>query len=70
MIFIFAYVCFCQHAKRLHDFNQSAWMALICLVLPPLGLVLLILPGSDGANKFGTQPALLRTGLPQALRPR
>ncbi|MCP5158665.1 MAG: DUF805 domain-containing protein [Gammaproteobacteria bacterium] len=45
--------------QRLHDFNASSWWSL--LVLVPLAnlvlyLILLIMPGTQGANRFGNPP--------------
>ncbi len=45
--------------QRLHDFDASGWWSL--LVLVPLAnlilyLVLLIMPGTQGANRFGDPP--------------
>ena len=47
-------------AKRQHDFNFSAWWALIHFV-PAVGSILLIvvdgiMPGTPGANRFGPDP--------------
>ncbi|OQW43513.1 MAG: hypothetical protein A4S12_00445 [Proteobacteria bacterium SG_bin5] len=45
--------------RRLHDLNLSGWWLLVDL-LPYVGwaamLVLLLLPGSRGANRFGADP--------------
>jgi uncharacterized membrane protein YhaH (DUF805 family) len=47
-------------AKRQHDFNFSAWWALIHFV-PAVGSIVLLLadglvPGTRGANRFGPDP--------------
>lgn len=46
-------------ARRLHDSNKSGWWLLLCL-LPYLGvfivLILMLLPGTKGANRFGPPP--------------
>lgn len=44
--------------RRIHDFNASGWLSLLLLV--PLvnvffGLALWFIPGTDGANHFGTK---------------
>lgn len=45
--------------RRLHDFNLSGWWALV-LVLPFIGtlwgIILGIIRGTDGANRFGEPP--------------
>lgn len=57
----------CMAVKRLHDFNFKGWW---CLLLPaivyfaPYGraisyLLLLAIPGHDGANRFGPAPLRL-----------
>lgn len=42
--------------RRLHDFNQSGWLMLICFI-PYIniifGFVMLFVPGTNGANKYG-----------------
>lgn len=53
-------IVFLQAAKRLHDLNQSGWLAILFLI--PIanivvGLLLLFVPGKDGPNRFGLQPA-------------
>ena len=47
-------------AKRQHDFNFSAWWALIHFI-PAVGSIVLLLadglvPGTHGANRFGPDP--------------
>ncbi|MGY4533566.1 uncharacterized membrane protein YhaH (DUF805 family)/DNA-directed RNA polymerase subunit M/transcription elongation factor TFIIS [Pseudomonas sp. TE3786] len=53
-------------AKRLHDIGWSAWFDLILLV-PGINLLfillLLILPGTAGANRYGAQPPRNGKGL-------
>lgn len=63
LLFVYVYLSFVTHAKRLHDLNQSAWLVLVLAVLPPLGLLLLFLDGSEGTNKYGARPEPFRTGL-------
>jgi len=51
-------------AKRQHDFNFSAWWALIHFV-PAVGSIVLLLvdglmPGTHGPNRFGPDPRELR----------
>ena len=55
---VFAWPCIAVSAKRLHDFNFSAWWLLInltgigVLVMLVAGLV----PGTNGPNRFGVDP--------------
>ncbi|HET9029513.1 MAG TPA: DUF805 domain-containing protein [Candidatus Aquilonibacter sp.] len=48
--------------RRLHDVNQSGWLILLNLI-PGIGplilLVLSLLPGTPGENKFGPDPKLM-----------
>ena len=45
--------------RRLHDVNKSGWMILICFI-PVIGsiwlIVLFILDGTPGENKYGKNP--------------
>lgn len=46
-------------AQRLHDFNLSAWMLLLLLVPIAnliLGIMLVVRPGTSGANRFEAPP--------------
>jgi uncharacterized membrane protein YhaH (DUF805 family) len=56
--------------RRCHDIGARGWFAAIVL-LPPLGLLLLLLPGSKGGNRFGPRPApaRLRVALPTIALP-
>jgi uncharacterized membrane protein YhaH (DUF805 family) len=55
---VFAWPCIAVSAKRLHDFNFSAWWLLVnltgigVLVMLVAGLV----PGTRGPNRFGVDP--------------
>lgn len=46
-------------ARRLHDIGRSGWWQLLSLI-PVVGsialLVMCVLPGHEGANKFGNPP--------------
>jgi uncharacterized membrane protein YhaH (DUF805 family) len=46
------------YIQRIHDFNQSGWWVLL-IFFPYLGvlflLLLLIIPGTNGSNKFGSK---------------
>ncbi|HRX71579.1 MAG: DUF805 domain-containing protein [Candidatus Competibacteraceae bacterium] len=41
--------------QRLHDFNASSWWSILTLI-PLVNLVLMIIPGSQGPNRFGNPP--------------
>ena len=56
VIFLFClYFLLVTAAKRVHDFNASAWLAPIFLI-PIICLALLILSGTYGPNKYGDEP--------------
>jgi uncharacterized membrane protein YhaH (DUF805 family) len=38
--------------QRSHDFNLSGWVSILMLV-PLLNLMFLVVPGTDGANRYG-----------------
>jgi uncharacterized membrane protein YhaH (DUF805 family) len=38
--------------QRSHDFNSSGWASILMLV-PLVNLMFLVLPGTDGANRYG-----------------
>ena len=38
--------------QRCHDFNMSGWLSLVMLV-PLANLIFLVIPGTDGPNRFG-----------------
>jgi len=52
VIFPMFYIMICLIIKRLHDLNRSGWLALVFLI-PPLSLLLYLLPGTPGPNRFG-----------------
>jgi len=41
--------------RRAHDFNFGGWLALLLLV-PFVGLVFCVIPGTRGDNNYGAQP--------------
>lgn len=41
--------------KRLHDINMSGWWLILFLLISPAMLLLLFIPGTEGANKYGDQ---------------
>jgi uncharacterized membrane protein YhaH (DUF805 family) len=44
------------YARRWHDINQSGWLALLLLIpgaAVPIAIILLIIPGTRGANQYG-----------------
>ena len=42
--------------KRCHDFNAAGWWSILVLV-PFVGLVYALIPGTKGANRFGARPS-------------
>jgi|GEM_PF-2024929 len=47
------------HMRRWHDLDQSGWLVLLGflpLVGPVIGILLLVLPGTSGSNKYGDIP--------------
>ena len=38
--------------QRCHDFNMSGWLSLLILI-PLANLIFLVIPGTDGPNRFG-----------------
>ena len=38
--------------QRCHDFNVSGWLSLL-MVIPLANLIFLLIPGTDGPNRFG-----------------
>ena len=67
LIFIFAllfmFMGIANEAKRWHDMNKSAWWILLNLV-PGIGpivfLILGLMPGTKGPNRFGEAPLKIR----------
>ena len=55
---LFAWPCIAVSAKRLHDFNFSAWWLLVNLT--GIGLLVMLVagcvPGTRGPNRFGVDP--------------
>lgn len=50
---------FALAVRRLNDFDTSGWLSLLLLVPivnAILGIVLWVIPGTKGANRFGPQP--------------
>ena len=45
-------IAFMLTIQRCHDFNVSGWLALL-MVIPLANLIFLIIPGTDGPNRFG-----------------
>lgn len=65
MIFalLFLFMSIANEAKRWHDMNKSAWWLLLNLI-PGIGfivfLVLGLMPGTKGPNRFGEAPLKIR----------
>ncbi len=55
---VFAWPCIAVSAKRLHDFNFSGWWLLVNLTGVGLLVMLVVglLPGTRGPNRFGADP--------------
>jgi uncharacterized membrane protein YhaH (DUF805 family) len=55
---LFAWPCIAVSAKRLHDFNFSAWWLLVNLT--GIGMLVMLVagcaPGTRGPNRFGADP--------------
>jgi uncharacterized membrane protein YhaH (DUF805 family) len=60
---LFFFMGIANEAKRWHDMNKSAWWLLLNLI-PGIGpivfLVLGLMPGTKGPNKFGEAPLKIR----------
>ncbi len=42
--------------QRCHDFNTSGWLSLLALI-PFVGLIFWVIPGTNGPNNFGNRTA-------------
>lgn len=45
-----------QTTKRCHDIGISGWWQIIIVLIPILSIVLLLIPGNKGSNKYGNDP--------------
>lgn len=48
--------------RRLHDIDKSGWLIIVGMVFPPFLIILtimILLPGTEGTNKYGTDPKSL-----------
>jgi uncharacterized membrane protein YhaH (DUF805 family) len=43
-------------AKRLHDLDKSAWWLILWLCIPGGQILLGVLPGTPGVNRYGVDP--------------
>jgi uncharacterized membrane protein YhaH (DUF805 family) len=61
-----AVVSFMFAIQRLHDFDTTGWLSLL-LLIPVVNLifwiVLMVVPGTDGSNRFGSKPPANSTGV-------
>ncbi len=48
--------------QRLHDFNATGWLVLLAFI-PLVPLIFMILPGTDGPNRYGKPPPPNSTGV-------
>lgn len=51
-VLVAGYYLFRFRIRRLHDLNMSGWLSLLCII-PGVDLVLIVLPGTLGNNRFG-----------------
>jgi uncharacterized membrane protein YhaH (DUF805 family) len=56
------WMVFAIYTKRFHDIDKSAWW-LFALLIPGFPLVLGLLPGTEGNNRFGAAPLQSRVAL-------
>ncbi len=49
----FLYLFSILSIKRCHDFDVSGWWALLLLLFPPAIVLLWVMPGTDGVNRYG-----------------
>ena len=42
--------------RRIHDVGHSGWLSVLALGFPLFSLLLLVLPGVSGPNKYGDDP--------------
>jgi uncharacterized membrane protein YhaH (DUF805 family) len=52
---LLAVLLFLLTIQRCHDFNASGWLSLL-LLLPPLGLLFVLAPGTRTSNHYGAPP--------------
>ena len=50
------YANFMLTIKRCHDFDTTGWLSLL-IFIPVVGLIFLLIPGTDGPNRFGRKTA-------------
>lgn len=50
------YANFMLTIKRCHDFDTTGWLSLLIFV-PLVGLIFMLIPGTDGPNRFGRKTA-------------
>jgi uncharacterized membrane protein YhaH (DUF805 family) len=48
-------LAFLLTVQRCHDFDANGWLAL-CLLFPPVNLMLLVVPGTRTSNRYGPPP--------------
>ena len=52
------FIMFSLYIRRLHDMNLTGWLSILLLINPVslvLYIVLLVVEGTDGANKYGPE---------------
>lgn len=53
---VYVYAIFVLTAKRLHDTNQPGWLSVLCVPTILLWLVIGLMLGTAGKNKYGENP--------------
>jgi uncharacterized membrane protein YhaH (DUF805 family) len=53
VVILYAWIVFCLAAKRLHDMDVNAFLAIFVVLFPLLVLVVGLAPGTRGPNRFG-----------------
>lgn len=69
-VFLTAYSTFAVNVKRCHDYGYSAWLVLLWVLMPPIGIIAQgIVRGKDVANDYGPPlEATTSTGPQQLFR--
>jgi uncharacterized membrane protein YhaH (DUF805 family) len=49
-------ICVLLTIQRCHDFDVTGWLSLVFLLVPLAVLLLWVIPGTRGANRFGPPP--------------
>lgn len=52
---VFVVLCFMLVIRRVHDYDETAWYALLVMI-PVVNLYVVFTPGSPAPNRYGTPP--------------